>query len=78
MAAAVDRRPVTLAAPLHAPSADGPSVFYSHLSQELARILATCGGHAAAHSRSQPGYEHGALSGDQVRPCPGLPLTSFT
>ena len=68
MTAQVEPRLLTLAAPLHAPSAAGPSAFYSHLQQELARILATCGGDKAAaistyatshHDAAVPGHEVG-------------------
>ena len=52
MTAMVDRGLVTLAAPLHAPSAGGPTAFYSHLHDELARILTTCGGQAASVTES--------------------------
>lgn len=75
MAEEVDRRPVTLAAPLHAPSASGPTAFYSHMQEELARILATCGGHAAAAiTSSQAAFGDAAVPGHEVRAGPGMLL----
>lgn len=59
---------MTLAAPLHAPSAGGPNAFYSHLNEELARILAACGSQtAAAACDGHSAYTDAAVPDHEVR-----------
>lgn len=75
MTAQVDSRLMTLAAPLHAPSAGGPSAFYSHLHEELARILVTCGEETTAIHSSQLPHADVVVPGHEVsaRPCISSP-----